>query len=84
MLWAAPEIQRRFFRQKSDPDMRFGCITQKLMNYSGLSLSGLLQGKSCYESWTLHGEFKMPDDFDINNGASLIKASTRVDRLSLA
>ncbi len=31
----ASGVQRRFFRQKSDPNMQFGCIARKLMHYSG-------------------------------------------------
>ena len=31
----ASGAQRRFFGQKSDPNMQFGCRAQKLMHYSG-------------------------------------------------
>ena len=35
MVLEASGVQRRFFRQKSDPNMQFGCRADKLMHYSG-------------------------------------------------
>jgi hypothetical protein len=29
-------VQERFFGQKSDPNIQFGCRAEKLMHYSGL------------------------------------------------
>jgi hypothetical protein len=34
----ASRAQWKFCGQKSDPNMQFGCIAQKLMHYSGLNL----------------------------------------------
>jgi DNA-binding NtrC family response regulator len=36
MVLRTSEVQGRFFGEKSDPNMQFGCIAQKLMHYSGL------------------------------------------------
>jgi hypothetical protein len=36
MVLGASGSQRKFFGQKSDPNMQFGCIAQKSMHYSGL------------------------------------------------
>jgi hypothetical protein len=32
----ASGVQWKFFRQKSDPNMQFGCRAEKLMHYFGL------------------------------------------------
>jgi hypothetical protein len=38
MVLGASGVHRRFFRQKSDPKMQFGCRAQKFMHYSGVKL----------------------------------------------
>ena len=38
MVLCALTLFKKFFQAESDPKMGFGCISQKLMHYSGLNI----------------------------------------------